>query len=225
MGVAVDGKFRRFSSQLEFRPGQADRSPGSLRCRTGQRRYRRPGRRRGSRRQAWFNTRAFPTARFVSTGVKALGGNRYEVSGQLTIKGKTQEVVVPATFTAQGNSGVFDGSFTIRRGDFSIGEGSWAKFDIVANEVLIKFRITAATSKPQPPTPENPHEKLTNSPPSSSPLAACRPGAGRAGNLHVVDSNHTFPRFSYSHFGYSTQLSRFNKTTGTVVLDKAAKTG
>ena len=41
----------------------------------------------------------------------------------------------------------------------------------------------------------------------------------------VVDNNHTFPRFSYSHFGYSTQLSRFNKTTGKVVLDKAAKTG
>ena len=41
----------------------------------------------------------------------------------------------------------------------------------------------------------------------------------------VVDGNHTFPRFSYSHFGYSTQLSRFNKTTGKVVLDKAAKTG
>lgn len=41
----------------------------------------------------------------------------------------------------------------------------------------------------------------------------------------VVDSTHTFPRFSYSHFGYTTQVSRFNKTTGKVVLDKAAKTG
>lgn len=42
---------------------------------------------------------------------------------------------------------------------------------------------------------------------------------------YAVDSTHTFPRFSYSHFGMSTQLSRFDKTTGTVVLDKAAKTG
>ena len=40
----------------------------------------------------------------------------------------------------------------------------------------------------------------------------------------VVDGNHTFPRFSYSHFGFSTQLSRFNKTNGKVVLDKVAKT-
>ena len=45
-----------------------------------------------------------------------------------------------------------------------------------------------------------------------------------APETYVVDANHTYPRFSYSHFGYSTQLSRFNKTTGKVVLDKAAKT-
>lgn len=42
---------------------------------------------------------------------------------------------------------------------------------------------------------------------------------------YVLDSSHTFSRFSYSHFGLSTQLHRFDKTTGTVVFDKAAKTG
>ena len=46
-----------------------------------------------------------------------------------------------------------------------------------------------------------------------------------APETYVVDGTHTFPRFSYSHFGYSTQLSRFDKTTGTVVFDPAAKTG
>lgn len=45
-----------------------------------------------------------------------------------------------------------------------------------------------------------------------------------APETYEIDSTHTFSRFSYSHFGLSTQLSRFNKTTGTVVIDKAAKT-
>jgi len=40
----------------------------------------------------------------------------------------------------------------------------------------------------------------------------------------AVDSTHTFPRFSYNHLGYSIQMSRFDKATGTVTLDKAAKT-
>lgn len=41
---------------------------------------------------------------------------------------------------------------------------------------------------------------------------------------YTVDTTHTFPRFSYSHFGFSTQLSKFNKTSGKVVFDSVAKT-
>ncbi|HTY99075.1 MAG TPA: YceI family protein, partial [Rhodocyclaceae bacterium] len=41
----------------------------------------------------------------------------------------------------------------------------------------------------------------------------------------VIDNAHTFPRFSYSHLGYSTQLSRFDKTSGKITFDPAAKTG
>ncbi|MCE1186065.1 MAG: YceI family protein, partial [Rhodocyclales bacterium] len=42
---------------------------------------------------------------------------------------------------------------------------------------------------------------------------------------YTIEGTHTYPRFEYSHFGYSTQLSRFDKTSGTIVIDKAAKTG
>ncbi|NTV95000.1 MAG: YceI family protein [Thiobacillus sp.] len=40
-----------------------------------------------------------------------------------------------------------------------------------------------------------------------------------------VEPNHTYPRFSYNHLGFSTQISRFDKTTGTVTLDAEARTG
>jgi polyisoprenoid-binding protein YceI len=46
-----------------------------------------------------------------------------------------------------------------------------------------------------------------------------------APETYVLDGTHSFPRFSYSHLGYSTQLSRFDKTTGKIVFDKLAKTG
>jgi polyisoprenoid-binding protein YceI len=46
-----------------------------------------------------------------------------------------------------------------------------------------------------------------------------------APETYVLDGSHTYPRFSYSHLGLSTQLSRFNTTTGKVVFDKAAKSG
>lgn len=55
--------------------------------------------------------------------------------------------------------------------------------------------------------------------------AAAASPALAAPQTYVVDGTHTFPSFSYSHFGLSTQLSKFDKTTGTVRLDKEAKTG
>jgi polyisoprenoid-binding protein YceI len=56
-------------------------------------------------------------------------------------------------------------------------------------------------------------------------IASAATAALAAPETYNVDVSHTYPRFSYSHFGLSTQLSKFNKTTGTLVLDKAAKTG
>lgn len=56
-------------------------------------------------------------------------------------------------------------------------------------------------------------------------FASLAAAASAAPLTYNVDGSHTFPRFSYSHFGYSTQLSRFDKTTGTVVFDAEAKTG
>ena len=41
---------------------------------------------------------------------------------------------------------------------------------------------------------------------------------------YALDGNHTFERFSYSHMGFSTQSSRFDKSTGTITYDAAAKT-
>jgi polyisoprenoid-binding protein YceI len=56
-------------------------------------------------------------------------------------------------------------------------------------------------------------------------FAALAGSAIAAPVTYGVDSTHTFPRFSYSHFGYSTQLSSFKNTTGKVVFDAEAKTG
>jgi polyisoprenoid-binding protein YceI len=46
-----------------------------------------------------------------------------------------------------------------------------------------------------------------------------------APETYVIDGTHTFPRFEYSHFGFSNQVSRFDTTSGKIVLDRAAKSG
>ena len=46
-----------------------------------------------------------------------------------------------------------------------------------------------------------------------------------AADSYTVDARHTFPVFEINHLGFSTQRGRFNKTSGKIVLDMAAKRG
>jgi polyisoprenoid-binding protein YceI len=55
--------------------------------------------------------------------------------------------------------------------------------------------------------------------------AAVSLAAVAAPETYVIDTTHTFPRFEYSHLGYSVQLSRFDNTSGKIVLDRAARAG
>ena len=59
-------------------------------------------------------------------------------------KGKTLDLVTPVTVSQQGNSASFDGSLVLKRADYAIGDGMWADFGTVANEIQIKFHLVAS---------------------------------------------------------------------------------
>jgi polyisoprenoid-binding protein YceI len=56
-------------------------------------------------------------------------------------------------------------------------------------------------------------------------LGAFSAAAFAAPETFNVEPTHTYPRFEYSHFGYTNQQQRFDKTSGKIVIDRAAKTG
>ena len=56
-------------------------------------------------------------------------------------------------------------------------------------------------------------------------LAAASFAAQAAPVTYTIDNSHTYPYFTYDHLGFSKQTHRFDKTTGTVTLDRKAKTG
>jgi polyisoprenoid-binding protein YceI len=146
MGVAMEGRFRRFSAQLAFDPARPAATRASIEVDLASIDAGSDEANDEVAGKQWFNTKAFPVARFVAEGVKPLGGNRYQVSGKLSIKGRTQAVQAPASFTLQNGVATFDGTFQIKRADFAIGEGAWADFGTVANEISIKFHILANRS-------------------------------------------------------------------------------
>ncbi len=56
-------------------------------------------------------------------------------------------------------------------------------------------------------------------------ISAALPISAHAADSYTIDPNHTYPHFSINHLGFSTLQGRFDKTSGTVTLDRAAKTG
>jgi polyisoprenoid-binding protein YceI len=145
MGVPIEGKFGKFSVQLAF--DAAKPNEGKVRVEldvasidTGSDEANDEVKGKG-----WFDVKNHPTARFVSSAVKSLGTNRYELAGNLTIKGRTKDVVAPFTFKPVGQGAVFEGGFALKRLDYGVGEGAWSDTDTVADEVQVKFRITATS--------------------------------------------------------------------------------
>ena len=149
MNVPVEGQFKSFRSKLAYDPAKPAAAKAELEIDLASIDAGSKDANDEVAGKAWFNTKAFPTAKFVATSVKPLGGNRLELAGKMSIKGKTLDLVTPVTVTQQGNAATFDGSLVLKRADYSIGDGIWADFGTVANEIQIKFRLvaTAAAAK------------------------------------------------------------------------------
>lgn len=92
----------------------------------------------------WFDAKDYPQAKFDSTSFKKTGDKTYEADGQLTMRDKTLPVVL--TFSVINDSptdGHIQGSTTIKRTAFGIGQGEWADTNAIKDDVKIDFDVTA----------------------------------------------------------------------------------
>jgi len=144
MNVPVDGKFRKFSAQLSFDPAKPTSGNASVSIDTASYDLGADDYNKQAQGKEWFDSATYPAATFVSSAIAPAGGNQYKITGKLTIKGKSQTVVVPVTIASQGSTQTFDGSLPIRRSQFDVGTGEWKDTSVVADEVVIKFHLVAS---------------------------------------------------------------------------------
>lgn len=141
MGVPVDGKFKTFTAQVAFDPKKPEAAKVAFTVELGSASIGTAETEAELAKPDWFNTKLFPQASFQSTGVKALGGGKFEVAGTLSIKGAKQNLLVPVSLAQSGATSTATGSFTLKRLDFKIGDGDWKDTSMVANDVLVKFKL------------------------------------------------------------------------------------
>jgi polyisoprenoid-binding protein YceI len=144
MNVPVEGKFKKFNAQVEFDAARLESSKANMEIDIhsfdlGDAEFNKE-----ALKKEWFNSAQFPKATFISSAIKPGSGGKFDVAGKLTIKGKTADVNFPLIVKKEGTNQVFEGALPIKRLAFNIGEGDWKDTGVVADEVLIKFRLVAA---------------------------------------------------------------------------------
>ncbi len=147
MSVPLSGSFAKFAIQARFDPAKLSASQAKIDIDIASIDTGNSDADDEVNDKLWFDTKNFPTAGFVASSFKALGGDKYQAQGKLSLKGKIVDITAPFTFKQNGDLGVFDGSLNINRLDYGIGTGIWADVATVANEVSIKFHFVASSKK------------------------------------------------------------------------------
>ena len=97
----------------------------------------------------FFDVAKFPTITFKSVSVTKVADGKLDILGDLTIRGVTKRIVVPATavFYEKG-AGRFRGQFAINRKDYGVAYDS--SVNPIENEVQVQWDMAISEPKPAP---------------------------------------------------------------------------
>lgn len=89
------------------------------------------------KKKEYFDVNSFPFISMKATSFGKEKNGNYKGYFKLTLKNMSKDIVVPFTFNVTDNKAVLNGSFTINRLDFGVGESSI----ILSNNVTISISV------------------------------------------------------------------------------------
>ena len=151
MVTKVRGSFNEFAGTAELDGANPENSRVQLTIEAASIDTRNAQRDEHLRSNDFLAMQEYPKITFASTGVRQAGETTFEVTGDLTIKGVTNEITIPFEFEGAatdpfGNQRVgFEGSVTINRRDYGVTwnaalEGGGV---LVSDKVTLEFEISA----------------------------------------------------------------------------------
>ncbi|MFF0338370.1 YceI family protein [Kribbella sp. NPDC004875] len=139
VGSKVRGRFAEFDGAVRLDSADPAASSAWLTVRTdsvdtGDRR------RDAQLRKDFFGAAAYPVMTFVSTDVAQVSARRYDVTGELTIRGTTRAVTVPFELTEAGR---FTAALTVDRHDWNV---NWNLFTTALVRADVVLELDAAVN-------------------------------------------------------------------------------
>ncbi|HVD97883.1 MAG TPA: YceI family protein [Cytophagaceae bacterium] len=135
-GIKVDGSFSGLQGTIVFDPKNLAQSSFDVSIKSATVNTGIEARDTHLKKEEYFNAVNYPTINFRSKKIE-MTSSGFVTTGTLSIKGKTKEIKIPFTFSENNGEGIFNGSFTINRLDFGVGESSW----ILSDEATVVLAI------------------------------------------------------------------------------------
>ncbi len=146
-GAPFTGRFKSWTAAIDFDPAHPEAGHVSAAIDIASASTEDPQKDEALPTPDWFDATQFGKATFEATGFTPKGGDAFETSGKLTLRGVSKAVVLPFTLTITGDQAHAVGHAKLMRTDFGVGQGSWASADYVALDVTVDVDLVA-TRKP-----------------------------------------------------------------------------
>jgi polyisoprenoid-binding protein YceI len=142
-GAPFKGSFGKWTAEIAFDPAHPEAGHAKVTIDLASARTGDTQRDTALPQSDWFDVKHFPQATFEASGFTAKGGDTYEATGKLTIRGVTKDVVLPFTLAVVGDGATAKGHLGLVRAAFGVGQGPWTSGEWVALEVGVDFDLVA----------------------------------------------------------------------------------
>ncbi|MES2183277.1 MAG: YceI family protein [Pseudomonadota bacterium] len=145
-GVPGEGRFRRFTPEVSFDVSKPELASIRVEVDVSSLELGDSGWSRDLQGHDWFDAAQFAKAVFTAAGARSLGEGKYEAPGRLVIKGVGRDVTAAFTAKKAGDTTTIEGVIPVKRLAFGVGAGPWSDVGMVADDVVIRFRLALAGS-------------------------------------------------------------------------------
>lgn len=142
-GNAFEGRFEQWDGDIRFDPADLANSSVSVLIDTASARTGDATQENSLQTDEWFNPARFPQARFEAATFRAIGDDRYEAEGTLTIKDKLFPVVLPFRLTIDDTVATMEGELELDRTALDLGMFSDPAAGWVSQAIAVKVKVRA----------------------------------------------------------------------------------
>ena len=146
-GEAFEGSFKRWDATIAFDPKNLAASKVTVTVDTGSAVSGDDTRDESLPTDEWFNAAKFPRATYTTSAFKDLGGGKFMAEGVLAINGVSKPATLNFTLAIQGDVARVNGTATVMRNAYGVGQGQFAAADTIPYSVTVPVALVARRAK------------------------------------------------------------------------------